>query len=316
MLKQSTSQVIMIKPCAFDYNLQTAKTNFFQKKTNNPDSSKTQKMALKEFSQVVELIQEKNIKVKVFEDTLTPHTPDSIFPNNWFSTHQDGNIFIYSMCNSNRRIEKRIDIIDYLKSQNLILKPENDFSKWEEKGLFLEGTGSLVLDRVNKIAYSCLSARTESNLFQEFCQKSGFYGIAFEALDMYKNPIYHTNVVMGIGTNWAYICLDAIPDKKQREEVKKSLISTGHQIIELTQEQVNSFAGNVLELQNPQGEKFILISKTAFNSLTEKQKLETEKFVDWIVPEINTIEQNGGGSVRCMVAEVFSKPKTALIEPI
>lgn len=306
MLKQSTNKVIMIRPCAFDYNPETATSNTFQTKLLNTDSATTQALALKEFDAMVNLLEQNQIKVEVFEDTPEPHTPDSIFPNNWFSTHQDGQIFIYSMCNHNRRLEKREDILEFLtNSLNFQFLPENDFSKYQEQEIFLEGTGSLVLDRVNKIAYCCLSVRSNKLLLQEFCQKAGYKAVVFQAFDKDKNPIYHTNVMMGIGTKWVYICLESILDKQERENVKNSLLQTGHEIIEISQEQVKNFAGNVLELENNLKEKFILISKTAFDSLKKEQKEQTEKFVKWLIPDIKTIETNGGGSVRCMVAEIF-----------
>lgn len=305
MFRQSTSKVIMIRPVSFNYNSETAKTNSFQQESNI-SSSLTQTKALQEFDAMTKLLEKNKVEVKVFEDTLDSYTPDSVFPNNWFSTHQNGSIFLYSMYNLNRRLEKRGDIITFLISQGFNLKPENDFSKYETKNLFLEGTGSLVLDRINKIAYACLSARTNQVLFDEFCQKAGFQGISFQAFDQLKNPIYHTNVMMGIGTSWAYVCLDAIVDLQEREKVRKSLSSTGHKIIELNQYQIQNFAGNVLELENLSGKKFILISKTAFDSLFLEQKKVTEEFVDWIVPDIKTIETNGGGSSRCMVAEIFT----------
>jgi hypothetical protein len=296
----------MIRPCAFDYNPETATSNTFQTKLLNTDSTTTQALALKEFDAMVNLLEQNQIKVEVFEDTPEPHTPDSIFPNNWFSTHQDGQIFIYSMCNHNRRLEKREDILEFLtNSLNFQFLPENDFSKYQEQEIFLEGTGSLVLDRVNKIAYCCLSVRSNKLLLQEFCQKAGYKAVVFQAFDKDKNPIYHTNVMMGIGTKWVYICLESILDKQERENVKNSLLQTGHEIIEISQEQVKNFAGNVLELENNLKEKFILISKTAFDSLKKEQKEQTEKFVKWLIPDIKTIETNGGGSVRCMVAEIF-----------
>jgi hypothetical protein len=296
----------MIRPCAFDYNPETATSNTFQTKLLNTDSATTQALALKEFDAMVNLLEQNQIKVEVFEDTPEPHTPDSIFPNNWFSTHQDGQIFIYSMCNHNRRLEKREDILEFLtNSLNFQFLPENDFSKYQEQEIFLEGTGSLVLDRVNKIAYCCLSVRSNKLLLQEFCQKAGYKAVVFQAFDKDKNPIYHTNVMMGIGTKWVYICLESILDKQERENVKNSLLQTGHEIIEISQEQVKNFAGNVLELENNLKEKFILISKTAFDSLKKEQKEQTEKFVKWLIPDIKTIETNGGGSVRCMVAEIF-----------
>jgi len=291
----------MIRPVNFGFNEQTAGSNAFQVKQGV--ENEVQEKALTEFNNLVTVLGNNDVDVTVIDDTPEPHTPDSIFPNNWVSFHSDGNIFLYPMQAENRRLERREDIINQLedcfKVHHIV-----DLSRFEHDHKFLEGTGSMVLDRIGKIAYACLSPRTDRDVLAIFCEQTGYKTVCFDAVDEHGKAIYHTNVLMCVGSKFAVICLDSIANPHERIMVTESLQSTRKEIIEISFEQMNQFAGNMLEVQNKNGEVLIVMSQSAFKSLTEAQKATLEKYGKLIYSNINTIETNGGGSARCMIAEV------------
>jgi len=299
--QQSTSHLLMIRPVNFGFNEQTAGSNAFQVKQGV--ENEVQEKALTEFNNMVTVLGNNDVDVTVIDDTPEPHTPDSIFPNNWVSFHSDGNIFLYPMQAENRRLERREDIINQLedcfKVHHIV-----DLSRFEHDHKFLEGTGSMVLDRIGKIAYASLSPRTDRDVLAIFCEQTGYKTVCFDAVDEHGKAIYHTNVLMCVGSKFAVICLDSIANPHERIIVTESLQSTRKEIIEISFEQMNQFAGNMLEVQNKSGEVLIVMSQSAFKSLTEAQKATLEKHGKLIYSNINTIETNGGGSARCMIAEV------------
>ena len=301
MNQQTTSTILMIRPVNFGFNEQTAGSNAFQNRS--AEQQQVQDKALKEFDNLVNVLQENGVEVIVIDDTFEPHTPDSIFPNNWVSFHNDGTVFLYPMMAENRRLERREDIIMQLEDEFKV-KHVIDFSHFEHENKFLEGTGSMVLDRENKIAYACLSPRTDKEVLDLFCKESGYQPVLFHAVDQNGMDIYHTNVLMCIGSSFAVICLDSIKDESEKEQVISVLKSTQKQIVAISFEQMNHFAGNMLEVQNQTGESLIVMSKSAWDSLNYEQRAIFSSFSKPIYTDISTIENNGGGSARCMIAEV------------
>ena len=290
----------MIRPVNFAFNAQTAANNAFQS-TQDRDA---QELALKEFNDFVVKLRGVGIDVTVLDDTPVPHTPDSIFPNNWISFHEGGEIFLYPMFAENRRMERKQHVLENLKNK-FTFSTITDLSSYESKNQFLEGTGSMVLDRQNRIAYACISERTNSDVLNDFCAKAGFHAVPFTATDQNKFPIYHTNVMMCIADAYAVICMESIADAADRKKVTESLESTKKEIILISLEQMNQFAGNMLQVKNASGEKFLIMSSQAFRSLTPTQIEVIEKHDTIIHSELSTIERNGGGSARCMMAEIF-----------
>ncbi|CAF3229244.1 unnamed protein product [Rotaria socialis] len=309
-LTQSTSNIIMIRPACFCFNTETASSNVFQKDQYADPSAanKIPQQALKEFDHMVEQLRSYGVDVDVIDDTPSPIKPDAIFPNNWFSTHSDGTIVLYPMLAENRRIERRQDIIKNL-CQTHHVTAIIDLSVYEQRNQFLEGTGSLVLDRINKILYAIRSPRTHETVVQRFTELINYQQppIIFDSIDDNQKPIYHTNVIMAIGTRVAIICLESIVDQEQRNTIVKSLEQNGkRKIINITLEQLKNFAGNMLEVKNKQGDYLLAMSKTAYDSLTNEQKNLIEATnTKLIYFDVSTIEQCGGGSVRCMIAENF-----------
>lgn len=291
----------MIRPVNFVFNEQTAGSNAFQNR--NAEQQRVQDSALQEFDRFVNVLRENGVEVIVIDDTTEPHTPDSIFPNNWVSFHNDGTVFLYPMMAENRRLERREDIITQLEDEFRI-KHVIDLSHFEHEHKFLEGTGSMVLDRENKIAYACLSPRTDKEVLEAFCKDSGYKPVLFHAVDQNGMDIYHTNVLMCVGSSYAVICLDSIKDEAEKQNVINSLQSTQKQIIDISFEQMNHFAGNMLEVQNNLGESLLVMSKSAWHSLNYEQKAILSSFSKPLYSDISTIENNGGGSARCMMAEV------------
>lgn len=301
---QNTQHILMVRPVSFAFNHETAVNNAFQQ--SDAQSAETQNRAAQEFNHMVQLLQENGVNVLVVDDTPEPHTPDSIFPNNWFSTHEEGFMVLYPMFAENRRAERRPEIAQLL-SDHFVMHDVLDFTPYEEQKLFLEGTGSMVLDRELRICYACLSPRTDKLLLEEFCKKLGYELLAFHALDKQGNPIYHTNVVMTVGEQFLLICLECIPNKMERELIKQS---TSKKMIEITLEQLNHFAGNMLEVVNKKGEHLLVMSNQAYQSLTLEQITSLEMYARILHPDLTTIETNGGGSARCMMAEIFLPPKS------
>jgi hypothetical protein len=306
---QSTSNLLMIRPISFGFNEQTAESNAFQSRSDNQQQA--QASALAEFESLVKVLKENGVNVIVIDDTAEPHTPDSIFPNNWVSFHTDGNVFLYPMQAKNRRLERREDIItileDYFKINHII-----DLSRFEHENKFLEGTGSMVLDRENKIVYACISPRTDQDVLNTFCGQTGYRAVVFHATDKQGLAIYHTNVLMCVGIKFAVICLDSITNDTEKEAIIKSLNDTRKEVIDISFDQMNHFAGNMLEVKNENSESLIVMSKSAYSSLTDLQITTLTKYGKLIYADIHTIENNGGGSARCMIAEVhlpsFQKP--------
>jgi hypothetical protein len=301
---QTTQNILMIRPVAFGFNEQTAESNAFQDaEFGEANKSTSQTKALAEFDKMVVLLRGKGVNVMVVDDTLLPHTPDSIFPNNWISFHASGEIILYPMQANNRRLERRNDIIEKIKSKFNVTKII-DLSYFESENKFLEGTGSMVLFRPNLLSFACLSPRTNEEVLAKFSQETGFEIIAFTAVDENDKQIYHTNVLMCIGSKFVIICLAAIPDLKEKEIVINKIQSAGLEIIDISFSQMNNFAGNMLEVQNNEGKHLLCMSTTAYNSLNGNQISILEKYTEILHFNINTIERNGGGSVRCMMAEV------------
>lgn len=299
--QQTTSTILMIRPVNFGFNEQTAGSNAFQNR--NAGQQQVQDNALKEFDTLVNTLRQNGVEVIVIDDSAEPHTPDSIFPNNWVSFHRDGTVFLYPMMAENRRLERREDIIMQLEDEFKV-KRVIDLSHFEQEHKFLEGTGSMVLDRENKIAYACLSPRTNREVLDLFCKESGYQPILFHAVDENGMDIYHTNVLMCIGSSFAVICLVSIMDESEKEQVLTALKSTHKQVIPISFEQMNHFAGNMLEVQNQAEESLVVMSKRAWESLSYQQKSILSSFGKPVYSDISTIENNGGGSARCMIAEV------------
>ncbi len=308
MMTESESQlatrVLMIRPARFESNPLTAESNRFQGRSDlAPDQQQT--AALAEFEGLVRALQEAGIDVIVIDDTPEPQTPDSIFPNNWISMHADGRIVLYPMEAENRRTERRADVIEHLSEDlGLQVKEVVDLTAHEDAGHYLEGTGSMVLDRVNRIAYACLSSRTHLDPLGDFAQRMDYQVVAFEAVDRGGVPIYHTNVLMNVGEKVAVICDEAITNSEQRAAVLGQLRDSGHDVISLSYAQLEAFAGNMLELRNRSGERVVAMSTQAFESLNDRQLEKLRANGRIVTAPIRTIELSAGGSVRCMLAEV------------
>lgn len=304
-MSQSPNTVLMIEPVAFGFNPQTAVDNHFQVKDESPE---IQSKALNEFTAYVKKLKAKGINVIVVKDTLQPHTPDSIFPNNWVSFHENGIVCLYPMLAANRRTERRTDILDQLSAEGFKVLTVKDYSHFEAENRFLEGTGSIILDHVNKIAYGSVSLRLDAELFKRWCTEFGYQPIVFhsnQSVNGKRLPIYHTNTMMCVASEFAVIGLDTIDDEKERKLVVDTLTKCRKEIIDISEDQVHKFAGNMLEVVGEGGKRFLAMSESAFKSLTHKQIQTIEKFVEIIYSDLHTIEANGGGSARCMMAEVF-----------
>ena len=309
--KQLASNLLMIRPCQFFSNPQTADSNKFQGRSKLSDNE-LQEAALSEFDMLVSRLREADMDVYVFEDTPNPITPDSVFPNNWVSLHNNGTVVLYPMEAENRRLERRLDIIYELRDKHgFDIKKIIDMSYLEDKQEYLEGTGSMILDHVNKIAYACLSSRTHKNALLDFSKKFGFSAVTFYAKDASESDIYHTNVIMSLGEKLAVLCEDAIPLDFEKKQIKDCLQNTGHEIINISLDQATSFAGNVLEVTSNSDEHLMLMSERAEKSLTKKQKSTIEKYCSIVSSPIYNIEDSAGGSVRCMIAEI-ALPKKRL----
>jgi hypothetical protein len=303
-MKQITSRVIMIRPINFGFNPETAENNAFQSEIFGLKAQKAQSQALKEFDNFVELLRIEGIDVEVFEDNNDSFTPDSIFPNNWFTTHEDNVIITYPMFSENRRSERREDILDTIKPKNTKVK-RYGFEYFEEEDKFLEGTGSMILDREHRIAYACLSDRTHVEVMEKFCVLRNYKKVFFYSFDKDGNEVYHTNVMMSVGESFVLICLDSVKDEDEKKVLLSHFTSTNKEIIDITFDQMHSFAGNIIQLKNKQGNRFIVMSQTAKDSLSVEQVDKLTSHGKIISPNINTIETLGGGSARCMLAEDF-----------
>ncbi|HET6244364.1 MAG: amidinotransferase [Bacteroidetes bacterium] len=308
--RQTTSTVLMIRPLNFGYNEQTALTNAFQV-APEPQGAKTiQEKALQEFDDFVEGLKKSGMEVITFNDTPSPYTPDSIFPNNWITFHEDGRIVLYPMEAHNRRLERKTQIISALESEyGFEISEIIDLSYFEKQDKYLEGTGSMILDRQNKIVYACLSTRTSPEVLELFCAHLGYTSICFQAFDQNDVPIYHTNVLMAVGEKIAIACLESISNEKEKENLLNSLLATGKTIVEISLKQMLNFAGNMLELKTTTGKPLLVMSKQGYESLTVDQINKIEAQATIFYADISHIEKYGGGSARCMMAEIFNPRK-------
>jgi hypothetical protein len=298
---QTTSHLLMIRPVAFTYNAETAVNNAFQQAGNANDA---QQKAMNEFDGFVTQLRNKGVDVTVVNDTAAPHTPDSIFPNNWISFHSDGRVALYPMFAVNRRAERKQHVLDVIEAKFAVAGYAS-FTDFENSNLFLEGTGSMVLDREQKISYACLSPRTNAVVLEDWCSKMGYRACAFTSKDAQGQEIYHTNVMMCVADQFVVICLDSIPDAIERANVVATIEQSKKSIIAISLEQMNRFAGNMLQVQNAEGEKILVMSTQAFEALTPAQVQTIESHCTILHSSLQTIETNGGGSARCMMAEVF-----------
>lgn len=292
--------IMMIEPVSFGFNEETAANNYFQRKEQIDDA---QSKALVEFKRFVEQLQSHDIDVLVVQDTPSPLTPDSIFPNNWISIHEDGKMVLYPMYAKNRRMERKQTVLDAVKN-NLDIHEVVDLTHFESSHKYLEGTGSMVLDRKNKIAYACISERTDESLFMTFCMKMNYTPVLFHAHDQRGLMIYHTNVLMCMADRYVVICLDAVYDLIEREKLIEQFTATQKEVINISFDQMDHFCGNMLQVKNKNGDYFLVMSTQAYNHLDAEQVKRLENFQPIIHSDITTIETLGGGSARCMMAEL------------
>ncbi|KGK29368.1 arginine deiminase-related protein [Cellulophaga baltica] len=308
---QVTNTILMIRPVAFRMNEQTAVNNFFQEDLDLKNVE-INKKAQVEFDAFVIALRDKGIHVVVVDDTLSPDTPDSIFPNNWISFHKEGIVGLYPMFAENRRNERREDVLDILEEEGFKINDIVDYTSAEDDDFFLEGTGSICLDRLNKKAYCALSDRADEELFIEFCEDFDYFPVIFTAnqsVDGKRMPIYHTNVMMALGETFAIICSDTIDDKKERKSVLDHLHNDGKEIIRITEQQMHQFAGNMLQVLGADNKRYLVMSSAAYTSLTADQLKAINAHCEIIHSSLDTIETCGGGSARCMMAEVFLPKK-------
>lgn len=303
-MEQNTHQLLMIRPVNFGFNAETAVNNTFQKNI----AGNIQQRALQEFDAFVDVLRNNKVDVTVIEDTADPSTPDSIFPNNWISFHEDGRLILYPMFAPNRRQERKAHVLDAIKNRFAVSEVV-DLGKYECENIFLEGTGSMVLDRENRIAYACLSPRTDAKLLNEFCTLLGYSPVTLTSTDGEGIAIYHTNVMMCIAKTFAVICLASIRDAEERKTVVSSLQDTYKEIVDISLKQLNHFAGNMLQVRDVNGDLLLVMSTQAYNSLTTAQVEMLQKHTRIIHSSMDTIETAGGGSARCMMAELFLRRK-------
>ncbi len=301
------STILMVRPAAFGFNEETAANNYFQ---SNPgiDKEQLQQKALTEFDNMVQTLRSHGITVLVIEDSKEPPKPDAIFPNNWLSTSPGGVLSVFPMYAPSRRIEKRDEILDQL-AKEFVIREVQDWGEYEAEGRFLEGTGSMVIDHDNKMIYACVSERTSLPVLEKYAAANNFQAIVFLATDKNGRPVYHTNVMMALGEGFCVLCEEAIEEEWELIAVRQLLESTGHSIIAITRDQMHQFAGNMLQLKNNDGEKYLVMSRSAFNSLRKEQKQMLEAYSTLLPIAVPTIEEVEGGSVRCMMAEMFLERK-------
>ena len=307
-MQQTTNTILMVRPVNFRMNEQTAVNNYYQKDIDDvlPDTINTK--AQKEFDAFVEKLRAIGVQVIVVKDKMETDTPDSIFPNNWVSFHENGDVGLYPMFAENRRKERREDILETIEKEGFLINNIIDYTSAEEEQVFLEGTGSIILDRANRKAYCALSPRADEDLFIEFCEDFEYSPVIFtsyQTVDGARKPIYHTNVMMCIAETFAVICLSSIDDKKERKNVIKHLKEDGKEVIDITETQLNNFAGNMLQVKGDNDVRYLIMSQAAYDSLTKAQIKQIEKHCNILSSSLETIETCGGGSARCMMAEVF-----------
>lgn len=310
-MKQVASTILMIRPASFGFNAETATSNAFQGSVPMSEHQ-VQVKAVEEFDRFTDTLRARGIEVIVIEDTPQPVKPDAIFPNNWFCTLQDGTIATFPMYAANRRIEVRSDLIHTLKDQFIVTNTE-DWTTYDADNLFLEGTGSMIIDHEHKIIYACLSPRTNKTLLQQFAQAHGYTAVSFHSTDEKDIEVYHTNVIMHVGVDYAVLCLASIKNEKERQQVVDSLTNTNHAIIDISMAQVHHYAGNMLQVKSSDDTLYTILSQQAYDSLTEAQRQQLETHTTLLPVSIDTIETVGGGSVRCMMAELFLDKKAVTL---
>jgi hypothetical protein len=297
---QTTSKVLMIRPLHFMFNAETAVNNSFQIKG---DQENLTEKAIEEFDAFVKILRDEGIDVTVVEDSPNPHTPDAIFPNNWISFHSSGIYCLYPMFAPNRRKERKAEVISIVQRKFHYDRLIN-FTGYESENLFLEGTGSMVLDRDQQLAYACLSPRTSEIVLSEFCNKLNYQPVVFHAVGENGQAIYHTNVMMCVADRFILICLDSITDPSEKKYVEETILKSGKEMIRISNSQMNSFAGNMLQLENERREKILVMSSAAYNALLPDQIEKLLKYNRIVYSPLTQIERNGGGSARCMIAEI------------
>ncbi|WP_010522273.1 citrulline utilization hydrolase CtlX [Aquimarina agarivorans] len=305
-----TSNIMMVRPANFGYNEETAENNAFQTNVSGVSADTVSAKAKKEFDHFVAELKKNKVNVEVIDDLDFPVNPDAVFPNNWISFHNSDFIVTYPMFALKRRNERRKEIIDKLKLKYDI-KVQFEFEHFEGQQMYLEGTGSIVFDRNHKIAYACRSMRTNEYLFKKFCSDLDFTPLLFDAVDKKGQPIYHTNVMMAMGVDFVIICMESIPNIFDQEKLKESFGATGKKIIPISLQQMEQFAGNMLQIKNKNEERILVMSSRAFNSLSQSQIDEIEHHTKILHVDLSVIEIYGGGSARCMIAEIFSRPINA-----
>lgn len=307
MKKQITNTVLMVRPVRFRMNEQTVVNNYFQEEMDLKNEE-INRQAQQEFDTFVEKLRAVGVKVIVVDDVYEQNTPDSVFPNNWITFHQNGDVAIYPMFAENRRRERREDILDKVEAEGFDIENVYDYTDAEKENIFLEGTGAMILDRVNRKAYCALSPRADEELFIEFCEDFEYTPVIFKAYQQVNNeqlPIYHTNVMMALGVDFAVVCLDTITDKSERKNLLHHLKEDKKEVINITPEQMCQYAGNMLQVQG-KNSTYLVMSDAAYNALTPQQIQTIEKHTQILHSNLETIETCGGGSARCMMAEVFN----------
>jgi hypothetical protein len=307
-MQQTTNTIVMVRPANFRMNEQTAVNNYYQQELSGMLPASVNAKAQEEFDAFVVKLRAVGVTVVVVEDTKEPNTPDALFPNNWISFHENGDVAIYPMFAENRRFERREDVLEILEEKGFVIENVVDYSEAEEEEIFLEGTGSMILDRHNRKAYCALSPRADEELFIEFCEDFEYTPIIFTAnqtVEGRREAIYHTNVMMCVAETFAVVCLDSIDDKKEKKNVLKHLKLDGKEVIAISEQQVSQFAGNMLQVKGTNDERYLIMSSSAFNSLNPNQIKAIEKHCKILHSSLETIETCGGGSARCMMAEVF-----------
>jgi hypothetical protein len=307
-MRQLTNHIMMIRPANFGFNEQTAANNAFQSKDKISDTHALKEVAKQEFDNMVKILRSVGVQVFVIEDTNSPVKPDAVFPNNWISFHENGALITYPMYAPNRRIERREDIVGMIE-QKFAIKNRYSFEFYEEENLFLEGTGSMIYDRPNNLVYACSSERTDVRLLDKYNVLMGTKSIVFHALDRNGKDIYHTNVMMALGEDFVVICLESIHDEVSKKAVLASFEQTKKVVVDISYDQMEAFAGNMLQVEGNNKERYLVMSQTAYLSLNKNQKETLEKLTHILPIPIDNIEKYGGGSVRCMMAEVFLSPK-------
>lgn len=307
-MQQTTNTIVMVRPVSFRMNEQTAVNNYYQQELSGMLPASINAKAQEEFDAFVEKLEAVGVTVVVVEDTKEPNTPDALFPNNWISFHENGDVAIYPMFADNRRLERREDVLEILEEKGFVIENVVDYSEAEEEEVFLEGTGSMILDRHKRKAYCALSPRADEELFIEFCEDFEYTPVIFTAnqtVEGRREAIYHTNVMMCVAESFAVVCLDSIDDKKEKKNLLKHLKSNGKEVIAISEQQVTQFAGNMLQVKGTNDERYLVMSSSAFNSLNSNQVKAIEKYSKILHSSLETIETCGGGSARCMMAEVF-----------